>query len=233
MSASFSTRLARGLADPWLLLVSAFGGGMGWAVTGDVNVGGAVGFGMLGVAAVTSALSRGGEPPALNAAPVLAELAPGTPQARMLEALRGYLQDLEELRESKLPDSVADSAIEALVATGGAYTSANRVAAVVDKLDGAIARSESISGGMSKAAPTGVRESLDRMRARRTGLLGRLDSAVGEVAEVYTKLLELSATVDSMDLDSAPGGEVETVNDSLDALRSAFAELEHDAGQVA
>jgi hypothetical protein len=235
MRDDFSTRLARALADPWLLLTSAFGGGMSWALTnGNVNAGAAIGLGMLGAAALTSAAVKGGGDD--HALPEreekLPELAPGTSQARMVDALRGYLGDLKSLRESKLPDSVTDSAIEALVATDGAYTSARRVAAVVDKLDAAIARSETISGGLSDAPPVGVWESLERMKGRRQQLLGRLDSATGEVAEVYTKLLELSATVDTMDLGSTPLNEVETVNNSLDALRSAFAELEKDAGRV-
>jgi hypothetical protein len=47
---------------------------------------------------------------------------------------------------------------------------------------------------------------------------------------VYTKLVELSATVDSpLDSEGAQVSEVETVNASLDALRDSFAELERDA----
>lgn len=235
MRDSFSTRLARALADPWLLLTSAFGGGMSWAVMGNASVGAAIGFGMLGAAAVTSAAMRsgGGDDVGLPAGEArLPELTKGTPQWRMVDALRGYLADLKTMRESKLPDSVTDSAIEALVATDGAYTSATRVAAVVDKLDGALARSEGISGGFGDKPPMGVWESIERMKSRRQALLDRLDGAVGQVAEVYTKLLELSATVDSMDLGETQLNEVATVNSSLDQLRNAFTELEKDAAHV-
>jgi hypothetical protein len=228
MADSFSTRLARAVADPWVLLVSALGGGMGWAVSGgDFNVGGAIGFGMLGVAGVTGALLKGGGEPEPDDG--LPELRKGTQQARLTEALEGYLSDLRQLRGTKLPDSVTDSAIEALVATDGAHAAAMRVAVAADKLDEAIARSQRIAGSGGVAVPSGVRDSLQRMGERRAGLLAKLDKAVSEVAEVYTKLLELTATVDTLDVGGPQLGDVETVNNSLDSLRSAFAELERDA----
>jgi len=213
MAESFSTRLARAIADPWVLLTSALGGGLAWAVGIPEGGAAAIGFGMLGVAATTAAVMKGGgETEPDDRRP---ELRKGTPQQRMAEALEGYLGDLRELRGSKLPDSVTDSAIEALVATDGAHAAAVRVAVAVDKLDDAIERSQRIAGAGSVAVPSGVRDSLKRMEERRQGLLGKLDTAVSQVAEVYTKLLELSATVDS-----------------LDSLRTAFAELERDAGRV-
>lgn len=234
MRESFSTRLARALADPWLLLTSAFGGGMGWALTSDLNVGAAIGFGMLGVAGVVGAFTRGdGSSDEITATDQkLPELVRGTPQARMVEALRGYLGDLKALRESALPASVTDSAIEALVATDGAHAAAVRVAVAVDKLDDAIERSQRIAGAGGAAVPSGVRDSLQRMGVRRQGLLGKLDTAVSHVAEVYTKLLELSATVDTLDVGGSQLNDVQLVNDSLDSLRTAFAELEQDAGRV-
>ena len=225
MAESFSTRLARAIADPWVLLTSALGGGMGWAVSGgSIDVGAAIGFGMLGVAGLTAALTRSGTHDELTA-PKEPELRRSTPQYRLVDALTGYLADLKELRESTLPDSVTDSAIEALVATDGSRAQALRVAEAIDKLDDALQRSSQLASGPGS---TGVQAAIDRMQSRRQALLGKLESAVGEVAEVYTKLLELSATVDTLDVGSGKS-EVEQVNASLDSLRMAFAELEQDA----
>ena len=229
MDNSFSTRLARAIADPWVLLVSALGGGVAWAVQIPPFDAAAIGFGMLGVAATTTAMLKGGGEPKPDDG--LPELHKGTQQARLTEALEGYLSDLRQMRGTKLPDSVTDSAIEALVATDGAHAAALRVAVAADKLDEAIARSERIAGSGGVAVPSGVRDSIQRMGERRAGLLAKLDKAVSEVAEVYTKLLELTATVDTMDVGGPQLTEVETVNTSLDSLRTAFAELERDASR--
>jgi len=224
-------RAARAMADPWLLLASAFTGGLAWAagVVPAVAAGG-IGLGMVVVggaaAAGVAALTNRDEPeePGL-------ELMPGTVQARLVDTLEGYLGDLATLRASRLPDTITDSAIEALVATGGAHISATRTAVAVDRLDAALARGQAVASQSGPSgAPSGVTESIRRMGARRDALLGRLDAAVAEVAEVYTKLLELSATLDApLDSEGAQVSEVETVNASLDALRNSFAELERDA----
>jgi len=227
-----SERLARALADPWLLLVSAVGGGLAWAVGIPAVGAGAIGLGMLGGAAAAAAALRGigdgdgdGDE---KEKPV--ELARGTAQAGLVDALRGYLADLAALRNSTLPASVTDSAIEALVATDGAHAQALRVAAAVDKLDQALYRGQAVAAGPSGSGE-GVRASIDRMQARRQALLRKLDAAVAEVAEVYTKLLELSATVDTLDVAGRDVSEVDAVNASLDGLRAAFAELEQDASR--
>jgi hypothetical protein len=224
-------RAARAMADPWVLLASGLGGGLAWAagIVPAVAAGG-IGLGMVvaagaaaaGVAALTERDEA--EEPEL-------QLMPGTVQARLVDTLKGYLGDLATLRASRLPDTITDSAIEALVATGGAHISAMRTAVAVDRLDAALARSQAVASQSGPAgAPPGVRESIGRMGERRDALLGRLDAAVAEVAEVYTKLLELSATVDApLDAEGAQVSEVETVNASLDALRASFAELERDA----
>jgi len=214
------------MGDPWVVLVSALGGGAAWATGIPVAGAAAIGVGMLGAAAAAAAVVRPRDDEPAEDVP---ELRKGTPQARMTEALEGYLHDLRELRGTRLPDSVTDSAIEALVATDGAHAAALRVAVAVDRLDDAIARSERIAAGGSAAVPSGVRDSIQRMGQRRQGLLGKLDKAVSEVAEVYTKLLELGATVDSLDVGGPQLTDVETVNASLDSLRTAFAELERDA----
>jgi len=117
-----------------------------------------------------------------------------------------------------------------LVAADGARQVGQRVATAVDALDAALDRTTSVTrtaGGNSAA----IRASVARMTARRDALLTKLADAVGEVAEVYTSLLELSATVDTLNLGDGVS-EVEGVNASLDALRDAFAALEKDASTV-
>jgi hypothetical protein len=227
-----SERLARALADPWLLLVSGVGGGLAWAVGIPAVGAGAIGLGMLGGAAAVAAALRGLGDGGGDEKEKPVELARGTAQAGLVDALQGYLADLAALRSSTLPDSVTDSAIEALVATDGAHAQALRVAAAVDKLDQALYRGQAVAAGPSGSGE-GVRASIDRMQARRQALLRKLDSAVGEVAEVYTKLLELSATVDTIDVAGPDVTEVDAVNASLDGLRAAFAELEQDAARPA
>ena len=67
------------------------------------------------------------------------------------------------------------------------------------------------------------------MAQRRDDLLRKLSDAVEEVGEVYAKLLELSTTADLVGVDTDGVSDAARVNDSLDAIRSVFAELEADA----
>lgn len=150
----------------------------------------------------------------------LPQLHKGTEQAQLVATLDKYVQDLRALRAGPKPDSVVDPSIEALVATENAYPAAVRVAAAIDGLDVALSRS---------AAPTGnqqVREAVQRMADRRQALLEKLRGTVDEVAEVYTKLLETTATISSLDVGEGATEEVEKVNASLDSLRTILAELE-------
>jgi hypothetical protein len=217
--------------DPWIYLVSAIGGGVGWAagvpVIADVGVG--VAMAATGIFANSFVKSAGDgddwdkkdpEPKVL--------VRQGTPQAGLLDSLHGYLDDLSKLRHSDIPDAVQNSAIDALVAADGASAQAGRVAEAIDRLDDAIARSGKVADQMKSDRAVGVWASLDRMKERREGLLSRLDGAVADVAEVYTKLIELSATADTMIVGSHGVSEIEEVNKSLDQLRTAFAELESD-----
>ena len=64
------------------------------------------------------------------------------------------------------------------------------------------------------------------MADRRQALLEKLRGTVDEVAEVYTKLLETTATISSLDVGEGATEEVEKVNASLDSLRTILAELE-------
>jgi hypothetical protein len=67
------------------------------------------------------------------------------------------------------------------------------------------------------------------MKQRRADLLTKLTEAVDEVGEMYTKLLELSTTADLLAVPTGETSAAAQLNDSLDAIRGAFAELEVDA----
>lgn len=220
----FGGRLARAAGDPWLGLVSALGGGLAWAtaVPGALPV--VIGAGMFGVGAVVGALVRDeddGVPSYDDDPEVTVELRRGTEQAALVETLAAYVADLRELRSTTLPPSVVDPAIQGLVAAEGAQRTALRVAAAVDGLDTALQRSHRGPG-------QGVREAVARMAARRQGLLDRLRGTVDGVAEVYTRLLEMSATVSSLDVGDQALGEVEAVSASLDSLRTSLVALESE-----
>src|SRR6185312_948468 len=134
------------------------------------------------------------------------ELRPGTRQRQLVTTLDGYLDDLRALGRDR-PDGLAAGRVdEAVAAASSARGVALRVAGAV-------------SG------------SLARMSRRRDELLAKLSGAVDGVGELYTKLLELSATTGTEPVDAVtdPVGELNT---SLDAIRQAFAELDDDAGQA-
>jgi len=76
---------------------------------------------------------------------------------------------------------------------------------------------------------TEVRGSVQRMMQRRHDLLVKLTAAVDEVGEVYAKLLELSTTANLVGVETDGVSDAAQVNDSLDAIRGVFAELEADA----
>jgi hypothetical protein len=230
--ATLRRRALAAVRDPWVLLSAGVGVGVAWALgippaldvaTGAVMLASATGIGIF----VGAGRDGGSLDDDDDAAP---RLRSGTRQAQLVSALEGYLADLREMHRSRLPDAVKDSAIEALVAADGARRAARRVAVAIDGLDGAIERAKTVAANVGGSGAE-VRASLQRMQARRGALLKKLDGAVGEVAEVYTKLLELSATVDTLDLSDGDGS-VEAVNDSLDGLRTAFAELEADAASA-
>jgi hypothetical protein len=65
------------------------------------------------------------------------------------------------------------------------------------------------------------------MAARRHALLTKLQHSVDGVAEVYTKLLELRASVAALDVGDGQD-EVASVSASLDALRGSLVELEDE-----
>ncbi len=210
------------LTDPWTWLVSAVGGGVAWAVFDEPLLGAGVTAVMLAAAGVTSVF-RDTDATAVEDV----RLRRGTEQAALLDALDGYLKDLRELRESqRLPPSLRSSAIDALVAAGGARSSAAKVAEAVDSLDEAIARAGSLARNRTVSAST--RATLARMANRRTDLLGRLGGALTEVQDVHANLLELSATVE-LSAGAADLSEISDVNQRLEGLRASFTALEGDA----
>lgn len=214
----FGKRAAGSVADPWLLLTAVFGGGLAWAVGMAAVPAVAIGAGMYGIGVAVGGLFGGrGDQDTQLALPTLVG---GTAQAKLVADLGAYIADLRALREGPKPDAVDDPAIEALVAAENAHGTAVRVAAAIDGLDSALERTGPPAGNSE------ARASVQRMIDRRVALLARLQATIDEVAEVYTKLLEMSATLGSLDVDQSTDAEVEKVNASLDALRHSLAELQ-------
>ncbi len=226
MAGSFVARAGRALKDPWSLVAAGVGAGSAWAIGLPVGAVGLVGAAMLGVAAVVGGVGRS-DAPAENIEPAAPPLRPGTVQAQLVDGLRSYRVDLEHLQGGQLEPAVAMSATEAVEAARSAETVANRVARAVDAVDDAVGRAEGVARQLPRSGE--VRASVQRMTRRRGDLLNKLSDAVEEVGEVYAKLLELSATADLVGVQTDGVSEAARVNDSLDAIRSVFAELESAA----
>jgi len=222
-------RAAQALRDPWSLLAAGVGAGTAWALALPLGGIGAVGLGMLGVAAAVGAAVTGGREESDQPE---RELRTGTVQYRLVETLESYLADLTGLRAEPLPAVLAGSAADAVDAAQTSRTVAIRVAGSIDALDGALDQAGQVARQMSETHR--VAGSVERMLARRQELLSKLSSAVDGVGELYTTLLELSATSDlSVDVTIDQGLDpVSEVNSSLDAIRGAFAELETDAART-
>ena len=225
MAGSFVSRAARALRDPWSLVVAGVGAGSAWAIGLPVGAVGLVGAGMLGVAAVVGGAMRGDAGD--SAEPEPRPLRPGTVQAQLVSTLRGYRTDLEQLQSTALAPAVGVSAVQAVEAARNAESVANRVARAVDAVDEAVGRAEGVARQMPRSGE--VRASVQRMLDRRHDLLTKLTNAVDEVGEVYAKLLELSTTANLVGVQTDGVTEAAQVNDSLDAIRGVFAELEADA----
>lgn len=226
MAGSFFARAGRALKDPWSLVVAGVGAGSAWAVGLPVGAIGLVGAAMLGVAAVGGAAVRS-DTAAEQTERVARPLRPGTVQAQLVDGLRSYRVDLEHLRGGQLEPAVAMTATQAVEAARSAETVANRVARAVDAVDDAVGRAEGVARQLPRSGE--VRASVQRMTQRRGDLLSKLTDAVEEIGEVYAKLLELSTTADLVGVQTDGVSEAARVNDSLDAIRSVFAELEADA----
>jgi hypothetical protein len=177
---------------------------------------------MLGVATVVGDRVHGGPQE-----PAAQPLRAGTPQTILVLTLQGYRADLERLQHARPAAAVAGTAVQASAAARSAETVANRVAVAVDAVDDALTRAERVARQMTHTAQ--VRASIHRMQQRRGDLLAKLTAAVDEVGEVYTKLLELSTTAEIIDVPTDDVSAAAQLNDSLDAIRAAFAELETEA----
>ncbi len=229
MAGSFLSRAGRALKDPWSLVVAGVGAGSAWAIGLPVGAVGLVGAGMLGVAAVVGGAVRADGDDATTE-PEPPPLRPGTVQAALVGTLHGYRMDLLRLQQERLEPAVAMSAGQAVEAARSAESVANRVARAVDAVDDAVGRAEGVARQLPRSGE--VRASVQRMSQRRAELLDKLGEAVEEVGEVYTKLLELSTTADLVGVQIDGVTEAAQVNDSLDAIRGVFAELEADASST-
>ena len=218
MAESRMRRAAQALRDPWSLLATAVGIGAAWALAFPGVAIGAVGVGMLGVVAAVGAVG--------SVSAAQPDLEYGTDQYRMVKTLESYQADLAHFRDGTVPPLLVERAADAVQAAESAHTVALGVASSLDALDSALARSGEIATTMSTA--TRVAGPVSRMTARRRDLLAKLGSAVDGVGELYTKLLELSTAPEVTGAQSTVTGmdPVADVNDSLDAIRGAFAELD-------
>ena len=216
-------RAGTAVREPWALVTAVLGGGLAWAVGIPVAAAAVVAVLMLAVATLVGVFR-----PVSDDRPAAGpRLRPGTEHLDLIRTLDGYISDLRTLRESRgLPDVVKDPAIDALVAATNAREGAVRTAAAIDGLEAALERSSTVNARWAGAEGSAeIGGSVARMQSRHDDLLGRLRSAVREVAEVYTKLLEASATVGAGGFDDDMVA-IEAVSGSLDSLRTAFAELE-------
>lgn len=224
--ASFAARALRSLRDPWSLVVAGIGAGSAWAVGLPVGAVGLVGAGMLGVAAVVGGAVRSDD----EAQPPPAQLRPGTVQHDMLATLHGYGADLNRLASSPQAPAVGATAREAADAAADSERIARNVALAVDAVDDALVRARGVAQQLPGSAD--VQATVQRIGERRTQLLGKLHDAVGEVGELYARLLELSTSAGLVGMETDAGSRAAGVNDSLDAIRVVFAELEADASRT-
>ncbi len=226
MADSRMRRAAQALRDPWSLVAVGVGAGAAWALALPIAGVAAVGIGMLGVAGVVGAVS--GKDKADDSRPE-PDLRPGTKQFQLVATLESYLADLTHLQAGPLPSILSTQAADAVSAATSARTVALEVAASIDALDGALHEAAQVARRMSTAQK--VAAPLDRMKSRRQELLAKLTTAVDGVGELYTKLLELITTPE-LTSDGALGhgpDPVAEVNESLDGIREAFAELDSAA----
>lgn len=229
MTDSRMRRAAQALRDPWSLLAAGVGAGAAWALALPIAGIGAVAVGMLGVAAAVGAATSD-HGPGDNGQK---SLQPGTPQFAAVGVLDSYLEDLTRLRKGQLPPTLTTMAADAVDAATAAKVVAVDVAGSVDALDLALREAGQVARQMSTSSR--VSAPLGRMKRRRQELLAKLAVAVDGVGELYAKLLELSAAPElGPSLALAPGPDpVAEVNDSLDAIREAFAELGSASRQAA
>lgn len=223
MSTRCGARLLTTACDPWLLLLSAFGGGTAWALGAPIPISVSTAAAMLVTAAAVDALTRSRSqrptsPP------------PGTPQQALIHLLDGHVNSLRSMQTATLPIAVQTRTADAVAAADTARPSVLAVAAAVDALDDTIMAACKVSGHGEHATES-IRNTVDRLRSRRAALLAGLTATVDEVATVYAGLLELSATARTVGV-SLDDTNVGAVNDSITLLQTTFAELEADATRL-
>ena len=194
------------------------------------------GLGLPLVVALLAGIGTVGAAAAVSAVPVLLkrrdelgpgverpELAPRTEQAQIVGQIEATLGRIRELRDGRtVADSVKDSAAQAFVAATSALETANTVAVGVDQLDGALRELQTVR----TAGP-----SQQRLMERRGVMLDRLNRTLAGVLDVYSKLVETNATVNtSAIVEAGDQAQLQEIGTSLDGLRLIVGELEKDTG---
>jgi len=227
---------ANGLAvirDPWALLLSGVGAGVGWAVTLPLPAAAAIGAGMLGAAGVARALTtEGGDYVGTAPAP---ELRGGTPQADLVRRLRRVAGQLGDMVPTFAGTTLGTSVVEAATGASTAVESAARLAAAVDGIDEALtAMRGDYDPSLSAQAQQSHQEReavVGRLQTRRLKLLSRIESAYLGAEEVRVRLLEVSAALQSPSVDPATDSGLSAVSAELDQLRRGLEELESTAAR--
>jgi hypothetical protein len=178
---------------------------------------------MLGVATVVGVV-RGTNKDPETVQPAPPRIRAGTAQANLVNTLHDYRVSLELLQQAPHPEAVAATAVQATEAARAAETVANHIARAVDRVDDALTRADHIA--RQTMHPTQVQESVQRMKNQRQSWLAGLTKAVGEIGEVYTKLLELACTTDILGLHTYEISDARHINQTLDVIRGVFADLE-------
>ncbi|MCU1678709.1 MAG: hypothetical protein JWM93_3467 [Frankiales bacterium] len=160
---------------------------------------------------------------AIGARPEVPELVAHTQQAQVVTQIAGTLDRIRQLRDGgTLAESVQDSAAQAYASAKSALETANKVATGVDQLDSAMRELQNV-----RAAS----DSLERLGARRAVMLERLNRTLGGVVDVYGKLVETNATVNTSSIiEAGDQDQLRQIGSSLDDLRLIVGELEQDTG---
>ena len=203
--------------------MAGVGAGSAWAIGLPVGAAGVVGGGMFCIATVVGVVrGRTNDLESSELAP--RPLRAGTVQANLVNTVHDYRVSLELLQQARPVQAVAAAGVQAAEAARTAETVANRVARVIDAIDDAVTRADRVARQM--AGPTQVQESVQRMKQQRRDLLTGLTTAVDEIGEIYTKLLELSTTTDLLGMHTDEFSEATQVSRSLDVIRGVFADLD-------
>ena len=203
--------------------MAGVGAGSSWAIGLPVWAVGVVGAGIFGVATVVGVF-RGRTNDLESSEPAPKPLRAGTVQANLVNTVHDYRVSLELLQQARPVQAVAAAGVQAAEAARTAETVANRVARAIDAIDDAVTRADRVARQM--AGPTQVQESAQRMKQQRRDLLTGLTTAVDEIGEIYTKLLELSTTTDLLGMHTDEFSEAIQVSRSLDVIRGVFADLD-------